>query len=202
MRRFVVVGHKATASPGFSLKDIPGTSGRMDVLLRCVRAALLVSHGLRQDTVLYLVLLGGPDAPKSLRLRGDALKHLNPDERSTATLVQKALATTTTGPVWQPATPGFDVAAVGFEELLAGLAGSRVVVLDEGGADVRETTLEDHDIVFVVGDHAGLAPDEQAAIARSGATSVRVGPVSLHADDAIAIVHNELDRRRRGPQDS
>ena len=58
-RRFVVIGQSATASPDFSLVDIAGTSGRLDVLLRCLRAALLVSHGLRRDTVVYLVLLGG-----------------------------------------------------------------------------------------------------------------------------------------------
>ena len=41
-RRFVVIGQQASASPDFSLLDLPGTSGRLDVLLRCLRAALLV----------------------------------------------------------------------------------------------------------------------------------------------------------------
>ena len=66
----MVIGTRATASPDFLLIDLPGTSGRLDVLLRCVRAALLVSHGLRRDTVVYLVLLGGPAAPRSLRIDG------------------------------------------------------------------------------------------------------------------------------------
>ena len=60
MRRFVIVGQQATSSPHFSLLDLPSTSGRLDVLLRCLRAALLVSHGLRRDAVAYLVLLGDP----------------------------------------------------------------------------------------------------------------------------------------------
>ena len=34
MRIFVVVGHKATTQPSFSLEDIPGTSGRLDILCR------------------------------------------------------------------------------------------------------------------------------------------------------------------------
>src|SRR5581483_10431083 len=66
------------------------TSGRLDVLLRCVRAALLVSHGVRQDTVVYLVLLGG--APRTLRFDGATARFVRPDEGSMATLVQKSLA--------------------------------------------------------------------------------------------------------------
>lgn len=197
MRRFVVIGHKATTSPDFSLKDIPGTSGRLDVLLRCVRSALLVSHGLRQDVILYLVLLGGPDAPKTLRFRGAQLRNVNPDERSTATLVQKALGTVTTGPVWQPASPGLDVAAIGLAELVATeLAGVAPFVLDENGADVRDQPLAERDLVLFVGDHTGFAKDEQAALDAAGALKVSVGPVSLHADDAICVVLNELDRRK------
>lgn len=197
MRRFVVIGHKATTSPDFSLKDIPGTSGRLDVLLRCVRSALLVSHGLRQDVILYLVLLGGPDAPKTLRFRGAQLRNVNPDERSTATLVQKALGTVTTGPVWQPASPGLDVAAIGLAELVATeLAGVAPFVLDENGADVRDQPLAERDLVLFVGDHTGFAKDELAALDAAGARKVSVGPVSLHADDAICVMLNELDRRK------
>src|SRR3954470_1143092 len=92
MRRFVVIGQRATASPNFSLLDLPSTSGRLDVLLRCLRAALLVSHGVRRDTVVYLVLLGGPGAPRTLRVDGATAKFLRPDERSLAVLAQKALA--------------------------------------------------------------------------------------------------------------
>src|SRR5215207_1855813 len=92
MRRFVVIGQRATASPEFSLLDIPGTSGRLDVLLRCVRAALLVSHGLRRDVVVYLVLQGGPRAPRTVRIDGATARFVRPDERSLATLVQKSLA--------------------------------------------------------------------------------------------------------------
>lgn len=59
MRIFVVVGHKATTQPSFSLEDIPGTSGRLDILCRSVTAAFVLSHGIRKDVLVYLVLLGG-----------------------------------------------------------------------------------------------------------------------------------------------
>jgi len=97
-RRFVIVGQKATASPEFSLLDLPGTSGRLDVLLRCLRSALLVSHGLRRDTIVYLVLQGGPEAPRVLRIDGSAIRFVRPDERALALLVQKALGRAATFP--------------------------------------------------------------------------------------------------------
>lgn len=92
MRRFVIIGQRASASPDFSLNNLPASSGRLDVLLRCLRAALLVSHGLRRDTIVYLVLLGGPSAPRTLRIDSADVRFLRPDERSLAVLVQKALA--------------------------------------------------------------------------------------------------------------
>src|SRR3954471_13787044 len=92
MRRFVVIGQRASASPDFSLLDLPSSSGRLDVLLRCLRAALLVSHGLRRDTTVYLVLCGGPLAPRALRFDGAEVRFLRPDERALAVLVQKCLA--------------------------------------------------------------------------------------------------------------
>jgi diacylglycerol kinase family enzyme len=54
--RLVVLGGKATGH--FRLNDLPGTSGRLDALLRCLRAALLVSHGVRRHVSVYLVLGG------------------------------------------------------------------------------------------------------------------------------------------------
>src|SRR5271166_6138726 len=92
MRYFVVIGQNATASDDFLLDDLPGTSGRLDVLLRCVRAATLFSHGLRRDVVVYLVLGGGPRAPRVLRFDSKA-RFLRPDERSLGILAKKMLAT-------------------------------------------------------------------------------------------------------------
>ena len=88
MRNFVIVGHKATTNPDFSLEDIPGTSGRLDILCRSVTAAFVISHGIRKDVCVYLVLLGG-EVPKTILLRGETLRHLNPDERTTAALLKE-----------------------------------------------------------------------------------------------------------------
>lgn len=200
-RRFVVVGRKASASADFSLIDLAGTSGRLDVLLRCLRAALLVSHGLRRDTAAYLVLLGGPRAPRVLRVRGAEVRYLRPDERALATLAQKALgeAPADAAPgAFVDVRPGVAVARGGLEAALADLGAGPAYVLEEGAPDLRGAALDPDDAVVFVGDHQGFDAETRAAIAAAGATALGLGPVSVHAEDAVTIVCNELDRRRAG----
>lgn len=195
MPRFVVVGHRATTSPAFRLEDLPGTGGRLDVLVRCVSAALLLSHGVRRDAALTLLLLGSPEPPRAVRFDGAAVKHLNPDERSTASLIKRALETPLTAHVWQAATPGVVVAKRDLARVLdEELAGGRpLILLDERGEDARGIALP-KDAVYVLGDHEGLTDEERALLDARGARAVRLGPQSLHADHAIVLLHNELDR--------
>ena len=201
MRRFVIVGQWATASPDFSLINLPASSGRLDVLLRCLRAALLFSHGLRRDTVVYLVLLGGPRAPRSLRVEGATARFLRPDERSLAVLVQKALAAppaeASAGSGFVAVRPGIAVAEGGLDAVLADLGPTALYVLEEGAPDLRDAALDAPDSTFFLGDHQGFDETTRARITSLGATGVGVGPVSVHADDAVVLVNNELDRRGR-----
>lgn len=200
MRRFIVIGQRATASPDFSLTNLPASSGRLDVLLRCLRAALLFSHGLRRDTVVYLVLLGGPRAPRSLRIEGATARFLRPDERSLAVLAQKVLAAPVPegeGPGFVAVRPGIAVAEGGLDAVLADLGPTALYVLEEGAPDLRAAALDEPDSAFFLGDHVGFDETTRARLAALGATAASVGPVSVHADDAVVLVHNELDRRGR-----
>ncbi|HEX2022880.1 MAG TPA: tRNA (pseudouridine(54)-N(1))-methyltransferase TrmY [Candidatus Thermoplasmatota archaeon] len=195
MRRFLVLGHLAASAPGFSAKDLGGTGGRIDILARCLGAALLVSHGLRQDVELVTLHLGPPTPPKAVRARSAALRHLHPDERSAAALLEKALGAPTTGPVWAPSTPGVDVAVIGLEELL-GSWREPLHVLAEDGVDVARADLP-RDATFVLGDHLGFTQDEERLLAARAAGRVSLGPVSLQADQCVTVLHNHLDRRFR-----
>ena len=198
MRRFVVIGQKATASPEFSLLDIAGTSGRLDVLLRCIRAALLVSHGLRGDTILYLVLLGGPRAPRSLRIEGAIVRFIRPDERTLGVLLQKVLAVESGGDSsgqFVPLRRGISVVDGGLDAVLADIGAASYYVLDEGASDIRDAPLDVDNAVFVLGDHQGFDEASRARLAELGALPLGLGPVSVHTDDAITLVSNELDRR-------
>jgi tRNA (pseudouridine54-N1)-methyltransferase len=201
VRRFAIVGSTATASDDFSLDDLPGTSGRLDVLVRCIRAALLHSHGVRRDAIVYLVLLGGPRAPRTLRFDGANAKFVRPDERALATLVKKSLAPRADAGAAGAAEsaahgfleirPGIAVARGGIDAILADAPTAEKYLLDENGADIRAETIAD-DAIFFLGDHLGLDAAARAAI--GAAHAISVGPTSLHSDDVVAITSNEIDR--------
>jgi tRNA (pseudouridine54-N1)-methyltransferase len=201
MRRFIVVGQKARASADFLLVDIPSTSGRLDVLLRALRSALLISHGVRKDTVVYLVLLGEPDCARTVRIDGAAARYLRPDERSLATTLKKALATPSggidgiDGAGFVPVRPGISVANGGIESLLPELQDCRLYLLEEAAADIRQLEHLGDDAAFVLGDHLGLSPTTRAELLSRGAQPISVGPKVLHTEDVVALVANELDRR-------
>ncbi len=195
MRRFVIIGHKAHASADFSLVDLAGTSGRIDVLLGCLRAAMLVSHGLRRDAVVYLVLLGGSSAPRTVRVRGDEVSFLRPDERSLAVLMKKVLAAPVSGPGFCRVRPGIAVAGEGIEAVIRDLGACTRYVVEEGSPDIRAANLDLSHPAFFVGDHGGFDEATRTRLRQLGASSVAVGPVSVHAADAVVLVSNELDRR-------
>jgi tRNA (pseudouridine54-N1)-methyltransferase len=196
VRHFVVIGQRARASPDFLLVDIPSTSGRLDVLIRCLRAALLVSHGVRRDTVVYLSLLGDPERPRTLRFDGPAAKYMRPDERSLATVVKKVLATAADGGgEFRLVREGIAIADGGPERVWNELAACALYLLEEGAPDIRGTSLETENVAFVLGDHVGLPGDVREELIARGARPISVGPLSLHAEDAVTLVANELDRR-------
>lgn len=200
MARFVVIGQTATASADFSLEDLAGSSGRLDVLLRCVRAALLYSHGVRRDVTVYLVLLAGPDAPRVLRFDGASAKYVRPDERPLATLAKKALGAER--PVgargFVERRHGIAVADGGLDAVVADLGPGRAFLLDESGDDIRGIADADlaGDPVFFIGDHLGFSATTRERVLALGGRSIAVGPESLHSDDVVTLVTNELDRRR------
>ena len=195
MRTFVVVGHKATTLPNFSLEDIPGTSGSLDILCRSVTSAFVLSHGIRKDVLVYLVLLGG-EPPKTIRLVGETLRHLNPDERTTAALLKKALAVQAT-PEWAMSTSGIFVRTGGLPELLEDLKprSVRLVYLKEDGKDIRclNDESQERETAFVLGDHTGMTEEEEALLALAGAEVVTLGPASLHADHCIVVTNWLMD---------
>jgi tRNA (pseudouridine54-N1)-methyltransferase len=197
VRRFVVIGQTASASGDFSTEDLPSSSGRLDILLRSVRAALLVSHGVRRDVVVYLVLGGGPRAPRVLRLAGRDAQFLRPDERSLALLVKKALdrAPPSGNSAFHEVKPGLAVADGGLECALADAANARPYWLVEDGSDLRDEALDAPDSLFILGDHLGFDAAARTRLEALACRVVSVGPVSLHTDDVVTLVHGELDRR-------
>lgn len=198
MRRFVVVGRRARTARDFPLDDICGAAGRWDLLARCVQGALFISHDLRRDTELVLVVLGEPDAPKAIRISGAAVRHLNPDERSTVALLSRALeAALPRNGRWVEVHPGIHAARRDLSRVLDACDDGPIVLLDEEGevdGMALSSCVRGEAVTFIVGDDQGLRDDQLADVRSRGPIGVRLGPLSLHADHCIVLVHNILDR--------
>ncbi len=190
-RRFIVLGHHTTTTGDFGLNDLAGSTGRLDILLRCVNSAFMLSHDLRRDTELYLILLGPPRPPKTVRLVGPELRYLNPDERSTAALLRRALRSPSEG----ESSPGIYVERRGLSHLRTRL-GQGLIYLREEGEDIRRVSLPTLS-TFLLSDHRDVTAQEAVVVEEAQPLLVRIGPKSLHADHAILLVHNELDRQGR-----
>lgn len=193
MRRFVVLGHRAITSADFKLDDLCGATGRLDILLRCVNSAFFLSHGIRKDVEIVLLLLGEPSPPKTVRINGAEVKYLNPDERSTAALIRNALLQKGEGE--RKCSPGIYVSERSYQEVLSNLSKeSKIFYLREDGEDIRGAKLGG-DNTFVLGDDQDLTRAEEEILMAYEPRKLSLGPISYHADHCITLVNNELDRR-------
>ncbi len=195
MRYFVITGHKAVTTGDFKLDDIAGGAGRLDILVRCVNSAFFLSHNLRKDVEAYLVLEGGDDAPKTVIFKGQDLRYLNPDERSTSSLIRNALLKKVQPGEEVRSSPGVYVTRMSFEDVLKKLSekGS-FVYLKEDGTDCRDFQFPENPI-FVLGDNHDLTDEEEQLLLSYSPEKICIGPYSLHADHCMIIAQNELDRR-------
>jgi len=193
MRRFVIVGHKANTDGNFKLNDMAGGAGRLDVLLRCINSAFFLSHGIRRDVEVYLILLGPSKPPVSIRLSGSEIRYLNPDERSTGSLIRNALLKAKNSNEVS-SSPGIYVSRRGLEDVMETLADTQIIYLHESGTCMEEAGLGKENLTFVLGDHMDLTEKEEEIIEKYNPLKVSLGPEILHADHCIIVSHNILDR--------
>lgn len=195
MRQFIILGHDAAVTPDFTLNDLPGSAGRIDVLCRCINSAFLLSHGLREDVRVHLVL----QDRYAIRLEGSELQYVNPDERSTAALLKRALekAQEVDVTMEQRSSPGIYIKEQGFSKLLERVADEAgVVQLHEDGDPIETVSLPENPL-FVLSDHNEFTVDEEQLLQEHASHRVSVGPKALHADHVITIVQNVVDRSQR-----
>ncbi|MGY4706552.1 tRNA (pseudouridine(54)-N(1))-methyltransferase TrmY [Candidatus Bipolaricaulota sp. J31] len=195
MRAFVVLSHTGPLTPDFPLADLPGSAGRLDILCRCATEAFLLSHGIRRDVRLYFVIRG----KLIIRLDGATLRYLNPDERSTAALLRKAIgrAQGLAPGKWTPSTPGIHVRWGSLADVRGELEreGFSLYVLAEDGDFIRGIGLPER-VGFFLSDHKDFSPEELSQL--EGLPRLSLGPLSLQAQTCISLVHNELDLRKAG----
>lgn len=190
MTSFSVIGHTATTDGSFSLNDLPGKAGRMDLISRTVQASLFLSHGIREDVTCTLILLGSPKPGVIIRFDGSAVRSMSPDERNVASFIRMALGIPA-GSIFREVAPGISVRRGTLAEILAEKPHA---VLDEHGTDIRKAGTDNIPSAFLLSDHQNFTPGEEALMRELPRFSL--GPAVLHADHAIVLLLNEIDRRR------
>ena len=188
MRQFIVLAHELPANADISLDDLPG-AGRLDLLARSVTSALLVSHDVREDVRVRLLVDG-----YVIGFEGSDVRRLNPDERSTAARIRDAIEAReqAIGSMAATPSPGVSIRQGDLESVLDELDGSTVVQLHGEGEPITEGTLSE-DVAFVLSDHREFTDAEAQLLAERADERLSLGPRALHADQAITVAHNYLD---------
>jgi len=191
MKQFILYTSKAVTSPDFSLDDLPGSGGRMDLVARCICNALWISHDLRRDSCIHVVACGSPNPPVVISFYGDRLRDVSPDERNIAAWIKKALAK-------KRKNPGINIRKLSFQQLVEELAsaGNFFYILHEQGRDISEVKLKG-DSVFVLGDHIGLPEKEEKFVARFEHDKISLGTTSYLASQCVTVLHYVLDKKQK-----
>jgi len=197
VRTFIIKANKVHTRADFSLKDLPGTSGRIDLLCRSLNSAFLLSHGFRKNVRVWLNLNGPPDPPKTIRFEGSEIKPktINPDEISLAKIIIKALKVGEG--IKEPAKeysvlPGVYVSNLRFEDIIRRtIKNSALYYLHEEGKPIERINFKGN-VAFVLGDHEGLAREDEAFL-EGIAEKVSVGKKSYLTSHVIAYVNIFLD---------
>ena len=186
MRNFVIIGHRAHTAADWKLDDICGGAGRLDVLVRCVTAALWKSHGIRKETDVWLILNGPPNAPITVHFSGKNIKYLNPDERSTAALIRNGLIKykKKNGPI--ETSPGITMERIGLSNVLKKLP--KPVLLSESGSDEIGNA-----ITFILGDDIDPTDEEMQVLA--DLPKINLGKESLLSSACVTLIHYHLDSK-------
>lgn len=145
-------------------------------------------------------MTGDPDPPKVLTIDGSRVKYLNPDERASVALIRKTLDIHLDGDRgFRWINPGMYTARMDLEGFLDRIVGD-LFFLDENGVDVHAGSVR-NDILntgkrqfYILSDDRNPTDEEIDLIGSRADHTISVGPKVLHADHAITVLHNVLDR--------
>ncbi len=188
-RVFILKASEGRTAPDFSLRSLSGP-GRMDLIARCILAALCDAEGPRRDTTLTIVLEGAPDPPVALTFKGEEMRYAPVGEVKAAEIMLDALSGRQAEGVRRE-RKGFGRVVSEYKE-----GGFSLYYLHEGGEDSRKVKFESR-AAFILGDQKGLDARSERLLDKAAAKRVSLGPYSYLASHCIVIVNNELDKFER-----
>lgn len=184
---------KGVTSPKFLIRDLTGTSGRLDIICRCLLGTF--SFGF-QNIFFHTILNGPPAPPKAIEFIGSFLESLPSDEIRVAKLFQTLLA-----PQIGEYSKGIRVTPNSFMEVSSVLAQQGpLFLLQERSTPFRAQLVSlmkrksaFESISFVLGDQLDLTKeDNRFLLEELKAIPVSLGAESYLASHCIVFVLTEL----------
>jgi len=188
MRTFVLYARKARTDSKFRIDDLIN-AGRMDLVCRCISSALWLSHNVREDTRIFVVLNGPPKPPVTICFQGSKLSKVYVDEVTNAKWIKKILSMKF-GKEWLEIDAA-KVARKSFQEVLTELNGKNYV-LHEKGEFIDNVKFENNPII-ILGDQIGISKADESFALRNG-EKISLGKNVYLASSCISVINWVLDR--------
>lgn len=195
MRTFILYARQARTDANFNMEDLPGSGGRMDLVARCITASLWLSHAIRPDVKIYVVLNGPPKPPVTILFDGSAIQKVSTDERTTALWIKKALMEDF-GKEWHTFRPGISISRKSLQEVVKELKGQSIYVLHEKGKPIGDIKLLPNPI-FIVGDHIGIPDKDEKFVMRYAEEKISLGKQVYLASSCISVINWVCDGHGR-----
>jgi tRNA (pseudouridine54-N1)-methyltransferase len=188
MRTFVLYARKARTDSKFRLDDLI-SAGRMDLVCRCITSALWLSHNVREDTRIFVVLNGPTKPPVTICFQGSKLSKVYVDETTNAKWIKKLLSMKF-GKEWLE-VDATKISRKSFQEVLSELNG-KIYVLHEKGEFIDNVKIEKNPVI-VLGDQIGL-PDKEESFALRNGEKISLGKNVYLASSCISIINWICDK--------
>jgi tRNA (pseudouridine54-N1)-methyltransferase len=188
MRTFVLYARKARTDNNFRLDDLIN-AGRMDLVCRCISSALWLSHNVREDVRIFIVLNGPSNPPVTICFQGSKLSKVYVDEVTNAKWIKKLLSMKF-GKDWLD-VDATKIARKSFQDILTELNGKAYVLHEKG--EFIENVKIDKNPSFVLGDQIGLPNKEEKFALRNG-EKISLGKNVYLASSCISIINWVCDK--------
>jgi len=189
-RIFIVKSSTAFTAPKFNIRCIAGSSGRLDVICRCILNAFFIDeNNFRRNVVFYGVLEGPPDPPKTLYINGFDVEHMFLDEVWIADVIYNLLS----GRVFK----GFKIFKMSFKSVVESLmnSGVKVLYMHENGLPIENYNFQyGFDYCFILGDQFGLDNASEKFLDSIGVVKVSLGRIPYLTSQCIWLINIFLDK--------
>ncbi len=184
----------------FLIRDVPGTSGRLDVVCRILIAAYRTTPIFTSYIQVNAILGGPPHSPLLLQI-DDVNSGEFPESELNCALIIKGLlhnyrtSKTERSRLW----PQFSITAKSFDETLKEVASStsQILYLVEKGKPLDQVKISfDQPITLILGDDQGLPVEHEKLVYQYPVQEVSIGTRSLLGSQVVSLFLLEMARHK------